>query len=104
MTSIEFVNNANDPIGVYWISYSGMPVFYNSLLTGQAYVQQTYIGPPWVILDETTNLARERHLPSAVCSCPMRHRSRPVTTQCALPGCRATAPPSPLSRYKRPTG
>jgi uncharacterized protein YkwD len=50
-TSIEFVNQTAGVIFVSWIDYQGGAVLYASLQPGQAYVQQTYVTHPWIVLD-----------------------------------------------------
>jgi uncharacterized protein YkwD len=50
-TSIEFVNQTAGVVFVSWIDYQGGAVLYASLQPGQAYVQQTYVTHPWIVLD-----------------------------------------------------
>jgi uncharacterized protein YkwD len=50
-TSIEFVNQTAGVIFISWIDYQGGAVLYASLQPGQAYVPQTYVTHPWVVLD-----------------------------------------------------
>lgn len=47
-TSIEFVNNGSQLVKIYWIDYAGGRVFYNSLNSGQSYVQKTFVTHPWI--------------------------------------------------------
>ena len=47
-TTIQFVNNSNQPVSIYWIDYSGKRVLYAVLQPGQSYVQDTWLSHPWV--------------------------------------------------------
>jgi hypothetical protein len=55
-TSIEFVNQTAGVIFVSWIDYQGGAVLYASLQPGQAYVQQTYVTHPWLVLDANARI------------------------------------------------
>jgi hypothetical protein len=48
-TSIAFDNNTGDVIRVYWIDYEGVRKFYSEVVSGQSYVQRTYVTHPWVV-------------------------------------------------------
>jgi hypothetical protein len=49
--AIKFVNKTTHPVRIYWLDFAGNRVLYNSLLPGQAYVQNTFIGHPWLVTD-----------------------------------------------------
>lgn len=48
-TTIEFVNASAKPIDVYWIDFSGAPIYYATLAPGESYVQSTTEGHVWAI-------------------------------------------------------
>lgn len=48
---VTFRNISSGTVYVYWLDYSGIPVFYKSMEPGTAYKQQTYLSHPWMILD-----------------------------------------------------
>ncbi len=47
--TITFVNNSGMFRHIDWIDYQGNPVNYRSLNSGESYVQETYVGHPWMI-------------------------------------------------------
>jgi PEP-CTERM motif/VHL beta domain len=49
MASIEFVNHLSYDVDVYWMNYSGQPVFYYDLAADSSYIQNTYLTHPWLI-------------------------------------------------------
>jgi TIR domain-containing protein/von Hippel-Lindau disease tumor suppressor protein len=49
--TLKFINQTNIPIRLYWLDFTGNRVFYNSLLPGQFYVQNTFINHPWLVTD-----------------------------------------------------
>ena len=54
-TYVTFRNTSSGTVHVYWLDYSGMPVYYTSIAEGHYYRQQTYISHPWMVLDERQN-------------------------------------------------
>ena len=48
-TTIEFFNDASNPVSIYWLDYSGVRVIYHQLSAGQSYRQSTALTQPWVI-------------------------------------------------------
>jgi hypothetical protein len=48
-TSIQFQNNSNIPVDIYWIDNGGNRKLYANLSPNQGYTQQTYISHPWVV-------------------------------------------------------
>lgn len=47
--TITFVNESGMFRHIDWIDYQGNPVNYRSLNSGESYVQETYVGHPWLI-------------------------------------------------------
>jgi VHL beta domain/PAN domain len=54
-TYVTFVNRSDHPIKTYWLNYQGVRTFYNQLMPGQSYRQQTFVTHPWVITDARLN-------------------------------------------------
>jgi hypothetical protein len=52
---ITFVNDSHTTIRVYWLDFRGARVLYHTLKPGEAAVQVTYLGHPWLITDEDDN-------------------------------------------------
>jgi hypothetical protein len=52
-TSIRFMNGRNENVKLYWLDQNGQRVLFATLVPGQAFVQQTYAGHPWLV----TNVA-----------------------------------------------
>jgi hypothetical protein len=50
-TQILFMNQGDESVNTYWISYEGQREFYNVLLPGQEVLQQTALGHVWVVTD-----------------------------------------------------
>lgn len=48
-TKVVFKNESGSPIKIYWLDYEGKRVFYNELLDGRSYTQDTYMTHPWVV-------------------------------------------------------
>ncbi|MFF5260323.1 hypothetical protein ACFY4C_15365 [Actinomadura viridis] len=48
-TCVEFVNTRNDAVNIYWLDWAGGRVFYRRLMSGDRYIQQTYVTHPWVV-------------------------------------------------------
>ncbi|MEL7543241.1 MAG: hypothetical protein AAGJ70_05645 [Pseudomonadota bacterium] len=61
--SIRFVNSSGAHRSVMWIDYDGQPKHYRDLAPGQSYVQQTYVGHPWMFTDGPGN-CKEIFIPS----------------------------------------
>ena len=47
--TVTFVNRSGMFRHVDWIDYEGRPVSYKGLNPGESYIQQTYVGHPWMI-------------------------------------------------------
>lgn len=52
---ITFINDSDATIRVYWLDFRGARVLYHTLKPGEAAVQVTYLGHPWLITDEDDN-------------------------------------------------
>ena len=63
-TSIQFNNQTQGPVNVYWINYSGQRVLYSALAAGQSYVQGTFLTHPWVVTDGGTGTCLGIWLPT----------------------------------------
>jgi hypothetical protein len=55
-TQIEFINDSNQLVKIFWIDFAGRRVPYNTLAAGASYVQLTYLSHPWVVTDAEANL------------------------------------------------
>ena len=51
-TTVNFINQTDDPVDVYWVNYEGNLVFYQHLAAGESWVVQTYVTHPWAIYDD----------------------------------------------------
>jgi hypothetical protein len=51
-TSIKFVNQSSRTLDIYWLDYNGARVLYWTLSPGQSYDQSTYVGHPWLAVDQ----------------------------------------------------
>ncbi len=49
--AIRFVNVSGTYRSLYWIDFNGKAVQYQGLNPGQSYVQQTFVGHPWMATD-----------------------------------------------------
>ena len=47
---MNFVNHTGWTVNVYWLDYSGTPVFYKSLGGWQSFYQDTYVTHPWLLV------------------------------------------------------
>jgi outer membrane protein OmpA-like peptidoglycan-associated protein len=54
-TNIFIMNRAGVTLKVYWLNYEGKRIFFNSLGTGQAYLQETQMNHYWILTDELGN-------------------------------------------------
>jgi von Hippel-Lindau disease tumor suppressor protein len=52
---LEFANDTDGPIFIYWLDFEGHRVHYNTLAPGESYEQQTYVTHPWVVVDAADN-------------------------------------------------
>ncbi|MEH0822575.1 MULTISPECIES: VHL beta domain-containing protein [unclassified Micromonospora] len=50
-TFVDFVNDRDGQVVVYWLDYHGQRRRYAVLEPGRSYRQQTYVGHPWVVTD-----------------------------------------------------
>jgi hypothetical protein len=48
---VTFTNDSEDTYAVYWISYDGALVLYNTLAPHTSYTQPSYSGHPWLVTD-----------------------------------------------------
>ncbi len=48
-TDLTIVNRSDEPIKLYWLTFSGLRRLYHSLAPGERVVQQTFIGHNWMI-------------------------------------------------------
>jgi GH24 family phage-related lysozyme (muramidase) len=48
-TTILFTNQTRQAVNTYWLDYAGGRRHYMTLEPGKEYVQQTYVGHPWVV-------------------------------------------------------
>ena len=49
-TYINFINQADTCVGVYWLDYHGVRQFYALLNPGGHYLQPTFLTHPWVVV------------------------------------------------------
>lgn len=54
-TSVDFENQTNETVNVYWLNFMGAPVLYYTLAPGTGYTQQTFVTHPWLITDASNN-------------------------------------------------
>jgi hypothetical protein len=52
--NIDFINELNFAVSVYWINYTGDRVFYQLLGANSSYSQPTFITHPWLVLEAGT--------------------------------------------------
>jgi hypothetical protein len=50
-TQINFVNNTNSVVKIFWINYQGQRQFIQDLQPGQSVNKSTYVTHPWVVTD-----------------------------------------------------
>lgn len=62
--SVTFVNRTDGYRSVMWIDATGMPQAYGNLNPGESYVQETFVGHPWMITDGPGNCL-EMFMPAA---------------------------------------
>ena len=48
-TGLTVVNRSDEPIKLYWLSFSGRRRLYRSLAPGNRVVQPTFIGHNWIV-------------------------------------------------------
>jgi hypothetical protein len=48
-TALTVANRSDQPIKVYWLTFSGLRRLYFSLAPGEHVVQQTFIGHNWLV-------------------------------------------------------
>jgi hypothetical protein len=53
--NVRFHNHTPGQRTVMWIDFNGQPVEYKILAPGESYVQQTYVGHPWMVTDGPGN-------------------------------------------------
>ena len=54
-TTIEFVNQTDEVVRIFWIDYQGNLRPYRALAPGHSYVQHTYLTHPWLVTDAQGN-------------------------------------------------
>ena len=54
-TEIEFINNMDEPVSVYWIDYEGNEQKYKTLSPREKYTQNTYVTHPWIVRKASDN-------------------------------------------------
>lgn len=54
-TRIEFKNNTDQTIKIYWIDYDGNRKIYASLKENEKFNQNTFLTHPWLITDKENN-------------------------------------------------
>jgi hypothetical protein len=52
-TAMTFVNRSEAPLDIYWLSFQGERVRYQHLPPGSRFMQQTFIGHNWLVVDAT---------------------------------------------------
>jgi hypothetical protein len=58
---IEFINITDSDLFLYWLDFSGAPVYYNTFGANSVQFQRTYLTHPWLVL---TALISEQDTPS----------------------------------------
>ncbi|GIW23001.1 MAG: hypothetical protein KatS3mg068_2008 [Candidatus Sericytochromatia bacterium] len=54
--NLEFVNNTDKRLGIYWLNSNGVRIPYNKSFNSKVvYKQPTYVTHPWLIADENGN-------------------------------------------------
>lgn len=53
-TTITFVNNAVQPVSVYWVDYQCNLQFYQTVAPGASYAQGTFTSHVWLVVDTVT--------------------------------------------------
>lgn len=48
-TQMQFTNNAEGSVTIYWLNQQGTRVRYKTLATGESHTQDTYVTHPWLI-------------------------------------------------------
>lgn len=54
-TSIEFSNDTNAPVKLFWLDANGERVFHQKLSPGQSKEFRSYLAVPWLVTDERDN-------------------------------------------------
>ena len=49
---VNFSNNTGKTINIVWLDYEGKRKTYKTLKRGEVYEQQTFVGHPWLIVDQ----------------------------------------------------
>ena len=55
LVPVEFVNQGNEPVTIYWLNSDGHRVWYYNLAAQSSYTQNAYVANPWVITDSNNN-------------------------------------------------
>ncbi len=53
--AITFLNDSAQTVKIYWLGFKGERVFYQRLLPGETYAQETFLTHPWVVTDDKDN-------------------------------------------------
>ena len=53
--AITFQNDSAQTVKIYWLGFKGERVFYQRLLPGETYAQETFLTHPWVVTDDKAN-------------------------------------------------
>jgi von Hippel-Lindau disease tumor supressor len=53
--AITFQNDSAQTVKIYWLGFKGERVFYQRLLPGETYQQETFLTHPWVVTDDKDN-------------------------------------------------
>jgi hypothetical protein len=49
---VNFSNNSGKTLDIVWLDYDGKRKTYRTLKNGEVYEQQTFVGHPWLIVDQ----------------------------------------------------
>ncbi|NOQ65046.1 MAG: PKD domain-containing protein [Methyloprofundus sp.] len=52
---VEFINQRNNSVTIYWLNYAGERVWYYNLAAQSSYYQNTFANQPWIIIDGNNN-------------------------------------------------
>ena len=63
-TNIQFINEEDYPVKVYWLDYEGQRQHYFDLEPGEVYNQQTFVTHPWIVTEAEEKSCIDMFFPS----------------------------------------